>query len=90
MTWVRYPSGITLQRIAQIRNDDVREFDALKRNKLPGRHQTGVRAVPSAATDVTASDLIGDWLTDGTYKYELVNVVGTGLRWHRTSLSVGW
>ena len=73
-----------------LRREDITEYETLRNGKLKGRNRTGVRAVPSSATDTGAEDIIGDIITDSTYKYELVEVVGTGPRWHRTTLSVGW
>ena len=79
-----------LQNILGNRREDITDHEGLRDGKLKGRDRTGVRTVPSSAADTTDSDIVGDRLTDATYKYELVNVVGTGLKWHRTTLSVGW
>lgn len=93
----KYPSFVNASTVVDVvrsiiglRNEDITETDALRNGKLKGRLVTESRSVPTAANDVSADDVEGDVLTDGTYRYTLLNVVGTGLRWHRETLSVGW
>lgn len=71
------------------RKRDVIEYNALKTGKKQGRIRTGIRAVPSSATDVIQGDAEGDIVTDATYIYELVTVSGS-LKWDRRAHSVGW
>jgi hypothetical protein len=78
-----------LQNILGNRREDITDHEGLRDGKLKGRNRTGVRAAPSSATDTTDSDIVGDIVTDATYKYELVDVAGV-LKWHRVTLSVGW
>lgn len=79
-----------VEQIIRLRRSDQQDVQKLHDSKLGGRQRTGVRSVPTAANDVAAGDVVGDVITDGTYRYTLVTVVGTGLRWHRETLSVGW
>ena len=79
-----------VQDILSLRREDINEYNALQQGKLKGRIRTESRTVPSAATDVVEGDSEGDIVTDATYIYRLTDVPGTGLRWHRVSLSVGW
>lgn len=78
-----------LRQIIGTRPDDKAAFSKVEQFKMPGRVRTGIRAVPTSATDVVNADLEGDLITDATYLYRLVNVSGV-LKWHRTTLSIGW
>jgi len=78
-----------LQQIAAQRPNDMRVITALQQNKRGGRDRTGIRATPATATDVLADDLLGDFLTDTSNWYLLVNHSGA-LKWHKDALSVAW
>ena len=78
-----------LQQILGLRKEDITEYNGLQQGKLKGRDRTGVRAVPTSATDTTAEDFVGDVVKDATYRYELIDISGT-LKWDRRTLSVGW
>ncbi len=78
-----------VQQILSIRRDDITEVEQLQQGKLKGRDRTGVRTVPSSATDTVDTDIIGDVVTDATYRYELIDISGAP-KWDRRTLSVGW
>jgi hypothetical protein len=76
-----------LKEVARLRElEDVPDFTNLKNKLLSGRT---VDKIPSSATDVVATDVEGDWSTDGTYEYRLVDVAGT-LKWSRILLDTAW
>lgn len=79
-----------VREIMTLRREDINEVDGLGQNKLKGRNRNGVRAVPTSATDVVSGDIEGDVVVDATYRYELVDVAGTGLRWRIEELDVSW
>lgn len=77
--------------IIRLRQEDLDEIQAIRSGKKKGRIRTSTRgAAPTSAINVAAGDFEGDVVVDATYIYTLVDVPGTGLRWHRESLSVGW
>ena len=77
--------------IIRLRQEDIDEVRNLNSGKKKGRIRTNTRgSVPSSASDVVAGDFEGDVVADATYIYTLVDVPGTGLRWHRVTLSTGW
>jgi hypothetical protein len=93
----KYPAFVNASTVVDVvrsiiglRNEDITETDALRNGKLKGRIVTSSREVPANAADVAASDVEGDVVVNATYRYELIDVSGTGLRWHRENLSVGW
>ncbi len=93
MPFNKYGSSVTLEVIASERLRDAEAVVQLERNKLKGRirNEGGTaRATPSGNSDVIAGDAEGDTLNDGTYKYELINVTGVGLRWHRVTMLIAW
>lgn len=79
----------TLEDLLRERRRDVSAISALEQGKLPGRIRTGQRDVPANAADVIAGDGEGDVITDGTYRYELINDSGT-LLWDRRTTDTGW
>ena len=78
-----------VQDILGLRREDITEVEQLQQGKLKGRDRTGVRAVPTSATDTVDTDIVGDVVKDATYRYELIDISGT-LKWDRRALSVGW
>lgn len=80
----------TPEDLLRSRAEDVREIAGIQENKLQGRWRYD-RAFPSSAADVISGDALGDRMTNGTYLVELVDEDMSGsLKWHRTTLSVGW
>ena len=77
-----FGNNTTLRNIIDQRRFDVADINNIKEYKLNARDRTGIRDVPSSATDVVNGDIQGDFLYDisGTKKYELVNNSGT-LQW---------
>lgn len=85
----QFGTGATLADVIRERANDVSVMEEVQRRKLDGRNRNGARAIPATALDVAQGDAVGDVMTDGTYRYELVNAGGT-LAWDRKTLSVGW
>ena len=79
----------TVDEMVNLRSEDMRNHRQLLQSKLDGRERTGIRVVPSSATDVIVGDNVGDKLQDGTYCYQLINDSGT-LKWDRRSLNTSW
>lgn len=80
-----------LQEIARIREvEDVSDFLNLNQRFVAGRGLFETRAAPSSPSNVLATDEEGDIVNDNTYEYKLLNISGTGLRWDRRALAVGW
>ncbi len=76
-----------LKEITRIRQDeDVPDFYNLTQRFVSGRV---TNRVPSSATDVLATDNLGDIVNDTNYEYKLVNISGT-YKWDRRSLNVAW
>lgn len=76
-----------LKEIVRLREqEDVPDYVNLDQRFLAGR---ATNRVPSSATDVLATDNLGDVVNDATYEYKLVNISGT-YKWDRRTLSVGW
>jgi len=93
MPFNNYGASVNLQQIADERHRDASTVSQLEQGKLDGRRRNegaNTRATPSSNADIIAGDAEGDMLNDGTYRYELINVTGVGLRWHRTALAVSW
>lgn len=80
-----------IREIARLREDeDISDFQNLNERFVLGRGLFETRAAPSTPSDVLATDNEGDIVNDNTYEYKLLNISGTGLRWDRRTLSVGW
>lgn len=77
-----FGSTATLQDVMRERRNDVAAVEALRQYKADGRDRTGLRAVPSAETDVAAGDKVGDYLFDvsGGNLYRLIDNSGT-IQW---------
>jgi hypothetical protein len=78
-----------LRQLINLRPGDQSAFRTLEATKLNGRNRTGVRAVPTSATDTTNTDIEGDFVNDGSYTYLLINVSGTP-KWNRVAANVSW
>ena len=70
--------------------EDISDFNNLDNRFVRGRGLFETRAAPSSPSDVLAADEEGDIVNDNTYEYKLLNISGTGLRWDRRTLDVGW
>jgi len=81
----------TLQEIARLREtEDISDFNNLPNRFVLGRGLFETRAAPSSPSDVLATDELGDIVNDATHEFKLLNISGTGLRWDRRALDVGW
>lgn len=79
-----------LQEIARLREvEDISDFRNLKQQFVSGRGRFTQRAAPSSASDVAATDSLGDIVNDATYEYKLLNISGT-LLWDRRTLDTSW
>ena len=98
MTSSPYPETVveedvinTLQEMARLREEeDISDFQNLTQRFVLGRGLFETRAAPSSPSNVLATDELGDIVNDNTYEYKLINISGTGLRWDRRTLAVGW
>ncbi len=86
-----YPSAIdnslpgvvaTLQKISQLRGNDQIQWNNLQNQFISGRR---VARVPSASTNVLATDNVGDFNVTATYAYFLINNSGT-IEWVRVAV----
>lgn len=76
-----------INRIAQIRDEDIQDFNGLSSKFIQGRK---VKKVPTAYDDVAAGDRLGDFNFDSGYEYRLIDDSGT-LKWARTAHgSISW
>lgn len=75
--------------IIRIRETDLDDWNNLPSQFVQGRARFTTRAAPSSATNVLATDQLGDIVNDATYEYKLLNISGT-LKWDRRALNTGW
>lgn len=78
------PKGIDffLRYLSRTRNADIAEFKNLNNRFILGRK---VAKVPTASSDVSATDAVGDFSYDASYLYILIDNAGTP-SWRRSSL----
>lgn len=72
----------TLREIARLRERDIEDFANLKNVFMRGRK---VAKIPTASTDIVATDREGDFNFDVDYVYICVGT-GSGLAWRRTAV----
>ncbi len=89
MPFNRFSSTASTEDIRRERQRDSMVIENLEQGKLQGRFRNE-RGAPSSATDIVSGDAVGDIVASGSYIYTLIDVFGTGLRWHRQSLAIGW
>lgn len=70
------------REVAKERTNDIKDFDNLKNVFMSGRK---VGKIPSASSDVAATDRIGDFNYSASYFYILVDNGGTAA-WRRIAL----
>ena len=81
----------SLQEMARLREtEDISDFQNLNQRFVSGRGLFETRAAPSSPSNVLATDELGDIVNDTTHEFKLLNISGTGLRWDRRALDVGW
>lgn len=73
-----------LDRIVELRSDDIKEFNNLPQRFVGGRKGT---RIPSSSTDVIGADLEGDINYDATHLYILLNTGGGNLAWRRVAIT---
>lgn len=71
-----------LNKITEIRKQDIVEFRNLEQRFIRGRK---VNKIPQSSTDVVPGDLVGDFSFSDTNLYILVNSSGN-LEWRTASL----
>lgn len=64
-----------------------RRLNAVETGKRNGRNVTGIRAVPTSATQLIQGDIRGDYLYNGINYYELELVDGVALKWARYTVT---
>lgn len=74
-----------LQRLREV--EDIPDFENLDQIYVSGRSTT---RVPSSATDVLATDQVGDVVSDATYEYKLMDLGGGIIKWDRRTLDTSW
>lgn len=74
---------VVLERIVELRDEDVSYFSNLNQFYVSGRL---VQRVPTSSSNVLAGDNVGDISFTSTYLYVLQNVLGTPA-WLRAALS---
>lgn len=78
------------QEISRLRRDeDISDFQNLNNRFVLGRGLFQSRATPSSPSDVLATDEEGDYVSDATHEFKLLNISGT-LLWDRRVLDTGW
>lgn len=72
-----------MQYITKERKNDIRDFNNITNNFISGRK---VGKIPSSATDIIASDKVGDFNYDANYIYICVENSGSA-EWRRVAIS---